>query len=301
MTAHNSVETPLRQILVPLDSKIAAKTTIETAFSIAESQRSHVKVLLIGEDPTRDEDKYPPNVPDHEPPAGTVRVRHDEEIAHQRWEEIQRIFNSACERHKCRRANGQVPLTEISASIASETGSPADVIGRVGRYSDLIVFPQPTSATRIRSSVRCSSALFDTGRPVLVTPSASGLVFGRRIAIAWNNTVEASRALAASLPFLHHADKIHVLTAENLHTPAQVAEDLFEYLATHGIEAETRVFEQREEEQLGGKQLLEECAKVKADLLVMGAVKPGRFRDRVVGKATMEVLESTDIPVLMAR
>ena len=301
MTAHNSVETTLRRILVPLDSKIAARNTIETAFSIAKAQAAHVKVLLIGEDPTRDEDKYPPNILDQEPPAGTERLRHDDEIARRRWQEIHEIFDGACAHYRCKPVNGKIPLSEISASISSETGDPADVVGRCGRYSDLIVFPKPTSATRMRSSVRCSSALFDTGRPVLVTPSTSSAGFAHRIAIAWNNTVEASRAVAAAFPFLHRAEKVVILTAKSPHTPAHVADDLAEYLGTHGIEAETRVFVQQDEEQLGGRQLLAECAEAKADLLVMGAVKPGRFRDRVVGKATMEVLESANIPVLMAR
>ncbi len=301
MTALNTAETKLRRILVPLDSKIAAKNTIETAFSIAQGQTSHVRVLLIGEDPTRDEDKYPPNILDREPPAGSTRLRHDEDIARQRWQEIRDIFHSACARHRCETPTEGDVTAKISASIAEESGDPADIIGRCGRYSDLIIFPKPTSATRMRSSVRCSSALFDTGRPVLVTPSASGPVFGRRIAIAWNNTVEASRAVAGAIPFLHRADRVFILTAESAHTPAGVANDLAEYLGSHNIEAATRVFVQRDQEQLGGRQLLEECAAVKADLLVMGAVKPGRFRDRVVGKATMEVLESADIPVLMAR
>lgn len=297
MESQQQPSSTLRQILVPLDSKIAAKHTIETAFVIAKTLSSHVKVLLIGEDPTRDEDKYPPNVIDMEPPEGTVRIRRDEEIARQRWQEIRRIVDGACARHRCQEAS---PL-KLSATIATETGSPAAVIGRYGRLSDLIVFPKPTLTTRMSSSVRCSSALFETGRPVVVTPSASDGGFGRRIAIAWDNTIEASRAVAAALPFLRRAEAVAVLMAEETESPARSAGDILDYLATHGIAAETRIIRRSTTQPVGGRRLLEECTAIRADLLVAGAPRRRRGRDRALDKATLEIVEGTAIPVLMAR
>lgn len=297
MESQHQPSTTLRQILVPLDSKIAARHTIETAFAIAKTLSSHVKVLLIGEDPTRDEDKYPPNVVDMAPPEGTVRIRGDEEIARQRWQEIRRIVDGACARHHCQEASS----SKLSATIATETGAPAAVIGRHGRLSDLIVFAKPTLTTRMSSSVRCSSALFETGRPIVVTPSASGDGFGRRIAIAWDHTIEASRAVAAALPFLRRAETVTVLVAEEAEAPAPSADDIIEYLATHGISAETRIIRRSRNQPVGGRRLLEECTAIQADLLVAGAPRRKRGRDRALDKATLEIVEGTAIPVLMAR
>ncbi len=297
MESQQQPASTLRQILVPLDSKITARNTIETAFVIAKSLNSHVKVLLIGKDPTRDENKYPPNVIDMEPPEGTLRVRRDEEIARQRWQEIRRIVDGACARHHCQEASPSA----LSATIATETGNPATVIGRHGRLSDLIVFPKPTLTTRMSSSVRCSSALFETGRPIVVTPSASGPGFGRRIAIAWDNTIEASRAVAAALPFLRRAEAVVVLMAEEAETSARPAGDILEYLATHGIDAETRTIQHSTNQPVGGRRLLEECTAIRADLLVAGAPRRKRGRDRALDKATLEIVEGTAIPVLMAR
>ena len=103
------------------------------------------------------------------------------------------------------------------------------------------------------------------------------------------------------MKFIQRAEKVYVLTAESNRTPAKAAQELAEYLAEHGVEAETRVFAKMGDKQLGGKQLLEECAKVKADLLVMGAVRMGRFNEEALGPATREVLELAEIPILMAR
>lgn len=290
-------ESVLRQILVPLDSKIAAKNTIETAFMIAKTLTSHVKILLISQDPTRDEGKYPPNVVDRAPPDGTIRLRHNDDIAQQRWQEIRRIVDSACAHHSCLQGNGEPSTSQLSATIETETGEPAAVVSRHGRYADLIVFAKPTSVTRMSSSVRCSAALFETGRPIVVTPSTSSVGFGRRIAIAWNNVAEDSRAVAAAIPFLKRADSVIAMTAGT----AGTAESLADYLETHGIESEARVFPNKGNPPLGGLRLLEECAKVKADLLVMGAPRPGRFRERELGSAIREILDGTSIPVLMSR
>jgi len=301
MAQNTRAKSTLRRILVPLDSKIGARATIETAFQVARLMTSHVRVLMIGEDPTRDEDKYPPAVVDMPPPAGVIRVRGDAEIADRRWREIRRVFDDACAHHRCRIVDGVPPLTRVSASLATDSGEPVDVIARYGRVSDLMVIAKPTSVSQTRSKIRVGGALFETGRPVLVAPVEPAISLGRRIAIAWNDTSEASRAVAAAMRFVVRGEQVFVLTAESQRTPARVADELADYLACHGVTAERRVFAQMRDKPLGGRRLLEECAQAQADLLVMGAFRLGRFHEQVLGRATEEVLESATIPILMAR
>lgn len=294
------LQTTLRQILVPLDSKIAAKSTIETAFMIAKTLSSHVKIVMIGEDPKRDENKYPPNVVDMTPPKGSVRIRHDDEIAHRRWQEIQAIVEAACARHHCGEASGRPQPDEVSATILMETGDPAAIIGRHGLFSDLIVFPKPTSTIRMRSSVRCADALLGAGRPIVVTPSTSMAGFGRRVAIAWDETKEFSRAVAAAVPFLRRASSVVVLMPDTARHRVGLTDGLSEYLRTHGIRVEAWEYVETEGRPLGGRRLLDETARIKADLLVMGAGRLRRFRDRAIGPDARELLGGTQIPVLMA-
>lgn len=293
--------TTLRRILVPLDSKVAAKSSMEAAFLMAENMAAHVNVLLIGEDPTLDEDKYPPNIEDMPLPTGADRIRGHQKVIENRSEEIRKVFDDLCAKHGVKSVKGKVPLKKMSAGWTVDLGDPGKVVARQGRRSDLIVLPKPTSISKMRSKIQVSAALFETGRPVLVAPPTAPRSLGRKIAVAWNDSAEASRAVAAAMRVLNCADEVVILTAESERTPARVAEELAEYFSLHGIQAECDVFAKMGEKPLGGKALLDECRRVGADFLVMGAYQAHSLREVIMGTGTEQVLESATIPIFMAR
>ena len=293
--------TTLRRILVPLDSKVAAKSSMEAAFQVAEFMAAHVNVLLIGEDPTLDEDKYPPNIEDLPLPTGASRVRGHQKVVESRSAEIRAVFDQLCARHGVKVVKNKVPLKKVSAGWSVDLGEPATVVARQGRRSDLIVLARPTSISKMRSKIHIGAALFETGRPVLVAPTSSTPSLGRKIAIAWNDSAEASRAVSAAMRIINCADEVVVLTAESERTPARVAWELAEYLSLHGISAECSVFARMGAQPLGGNALLKECKRVGADLLVMGAYQAHSLREVIMGTATEQVLGEATIPVLMAR
>ncbi len=143
------------------------------------------------------------------------------------------------------------------------------------------------------------AGLFETGRPVLIAPPDTPKSIGRNIAIAWNGSAEASRAVAAATNFFTTAEKVTVLTAESERTPAEAAQELADYLLLHGVRAETRIFAHMADKPLGGTALLKACDDVRADLLVMGAFIASGFRELIMGNATQQVLSEATIPVLM--
>ena len=242
----------LRRILVPLDSKVAAKSSMEAAFQVAGCMAAHVNVLLIGDDPTLDEDKYPPNIEDLPPPTGSSRVRGHDKIVESRAAEIRKVFDELCVRHGVKTVKRKVPLKKVSAGWSSDLGEPANVVARQGRRSDLIVLAKPTSISKMRSKIHIGAALFETGRPVLVVPPNPAPSLGRKVAIAWNDSAEASRAVAAAMRIINCADEVVILTAESERTPARVADELAEYLSLHGITAQCNVFAHMGEKPLGG-------------------------------------------------
>ena len=292
--------TTLRRILVPLDSKVAARSSMEAAFQVAECMAAHVNVLVISKDPTLDEDKYPPNIEDLSPPMGASRIRRNRKIVESRSVEIRKVFDDLCAQHGVKTVRGRVPLKKVSAGWSVDVGRSGDVVARQGRRSDLIVLAKPTSISKMRSQIHISAAIFETGRPVLVAPPTVSHSMGRKIAIAWNDSAEASRAVAAAMRIVNCADEVIILTAESERTPAHVAEELVEYFSLHGITAECDVFAQMGDKPLSGKALLEECRRVGANLLVMGAYRARGLREAIMGTATEQVLESATIPVLMA-
>lgn len=140
------------------------------------------------------------------------------------------------------------------------------------------------------------AALFDTGRPVLVAPPAAPLQIGRKIAIAWNGSSQAARAVAFSLPFLERAEQVTILvgSGQDSHTPGTA---LAAYLERHGIRAAVEGFDVAGSV---GKSVLERAGELGADLIVMGAYGHSRLREMILGGATREILASATLPVLMA-
>ena len=98
-----------------------------------------------------------------------------------------------------------------AAGLTSEWRSADDsgptAIGTIGRAYDLIVMPQPGPLPKMPESV-FETALFDSGRPVLVVPLGFSGMVGKRILFAWNGSTESARAISLAMPVLSGAEAI---------------------------------------------------------------------------------------------
>ena len=121
---------------------------------------------------------------------------------------------------------------------------------------------------------------------------------GETIAIAWNGSVEAARAVSAAMPFLTKAREVHILTAKDAHEPAENA-DFSDYLAWHGIRAAFHAI--RPVEGVGTGELVLEAARDQgADLLVMGGYGRAPWREMIFGGTTRQVVGMSRLPLLLA-
>lgn len=122
-----------------------------------------------------------------------------------------------------------------------------------------------------------------------------------RIAIEWNGSIEAIRAMHAALPLLLEASEVHLLgnsLCGSRHDGAGMAcFDPVDYLARRGIRV--IVHDIRADTPVMGKALLEQSGRVHAQLLVVNAYAPASQRERVCGDVTRHALMHADIPVLM--
>src|SRR5919109_1813762 len=89
----------------------------------------------------------------------------------------------------------------IPAVWRESTGRETDIVANAGRLVDLIIIGKPDAETETPLAATLDAALFDTGRPVLVAPTAATAV-GSRVAIAWNGSAQAARVVAAAKPIL---------------------------------------------------------------------------------------------------
>jgi len=144
--------------------------------------------------------------------------------------------------------------------------------------------------------------LFGSGRPVIVFPE-QGQPIGptlSRVAIAWDGTRPAARAVSDALPLLKSAGEVRVVTVVDEKPAAEsgIAVDLVRHLARHDVSA--TVDEVKFEGDSIGKALSSYVAHQRIDLLVMGAFGHSRTREFILGGATRSMLDKPPIPLLMA-
>ncbi len=190
------------------------------------------------------------------------------------------------------------PGARPTVTFIEEAGRQVDVIKRHGRLADMIAVARPDRDRNLGKNT-LKAALFQSGRPVLMCPPAATppTTLGARIALAWNGSAEAARALAQSRNTLMRADKVWVLSNGADAGRGTTVEDLAAYLAMHGVEAETVRFAAKTRI---GAELLKAAVGLGADMLVMGAYGDSHERETVFGGNTQQVVDGAEIPVLLS-
>lgn len=165
-------------------------------------------------------------------------------------------------------------------------------------HADLVVMERPSDAIG-RDALE--TALFKSGRPLLLTPPDWRAPLGQRIMVAWTPTREAARALADAAPLIERAEAVSIVTVDG--RPSRFAEagpgvDVAAHVARRGIDVEIRPVES------GGRSieeaLLEEAENMGADLIVMGGYGHSRLREVVFGGVTRTLSETSPLPVFMS-
>lgn len=172
-------------------------------------------------------------------------------------------------------------------------------------YADLTVMGQFDAAATIPGVMSNLPELvvLGSGRPVLIVPHSGQPAYPlRRVMVAWDGSLSASRAISLALPLLLHADAVDVVVMkaadkkEDVHGE-QAGADLALFLARHQIKVDVV---ERQIKGDRGEALLSIAADLAADLIVMGGYGHTRFRELVLGGVTRTLLHSMTIPVLMA-
>lgn len=141
------------------------------------------------------------------------------------------------------------------------------------------------------------TALFESGRPILLAPPKAPATLGRAVVIAWNGSTETARAVAFAMPFLRKAARIRVITVEGGTVPGPSAEDLARALACEGIVADHRALPAGR--RTPGEVFLTEASDYGCDLLIKGAYTQSRLRQMIFGGPTSHLLAHAGIPMLM--
>jgi nucleotide-binding universal stress UspA family protein len=284
----------MRAILVPLVGDGDDAGGLAAACAVAGPFRSHIDAMFVRPDPVE-------AVMNLEGEATPELIATVTQASSATWDARARLarqaFDAARSAADAALAEQPTGTDSVTAEWREVTGAPEVVLPFAGRLSDLIVFAGIHAAGGAYRRRLFEVALLHAARPLLLVPEPAPDTMGKVIALAWNGSAEAARALAGSLPLLRNAAQIHVLTAASLRTEVERADGLVRYLAWQGLACDRHAMYPTSQV---GAALLGKARELGADLLVMGGYGRSRVSELVFGGVTRTVLGQYDLPVLLA-
>jgi len=287
---------PIRKLLLPLTGTAAGEAALTTSLMIARRFNAHVTALHVRVDsrdvaPLAGEGLSGAMI--EEMMSATEKESGDRAYA------VRSMFERFVARQEVVVGEPRAGLHYPTASFASVTGREEDIVAQQARLSDLTVVPHPDAGEDVSSSDALHAVLFDSGRPVLISPQVAPKSIGTRVCLAWNGTAESAESALAALPWMQQAEAVRILSAEGYQRRGPAAPDLAAYLALHDVNADIVMFKS-----VGGSVgagLLAAAAEFGCDLLSMGAYSHSRLRQLILGGVTRHVLEYSTLPVMMTR
>jgi nucleotide-binding universal stress UspA family protein len=281
------VETIMKALLVPTEQHDLMGSALETALLVARQFDSYMEGFALR--PAID--NFAAMDPVSSMAVATVR-QHDEEAA----EQARLLFDTFMKDHGVPRARRLGDKLGCGWFDAAPDGD--DFVGSYGRVFDLTVLGQPGHEAQSPRMATLETALFESGRPVLIAPSSAPVRLGENVLIAWNCSTEQARTTAFAMPLLRAAKQVTVLTVEGGTVPGPPGAKLVETLERHGIKATAVTL--LPVRRTSGETILAHAQSLGCDLLVKGAYTQSRLRQMIFGGATRHILAHAHLPVLMA-
>ncbi len=275
----------MKTILVPTEQHDLMKTTLETALLLARRFGGHIEGFALRQALTDFlvADPYGGMAMD------VVKKNEEEEATQARA-----LFESFMQQHGI--AAASEPTGAVSYHWAEEPGD--NIVGSFGRVFDVIVLGRPGLEPGDPHKFTFETALFESGRPILLAPREAPRVMGENILISWNGSTEQTRTTAFAMPLLKQAKRVTVLTVEGGTVPGPVGELLARSLRFNDIPAQAVTAEAKGKSI--GEVTLSYAASGGYDLLIKGAYTQSRLRQMIFGGTTRHILENANLPVLMA-
>lgn len=195
----------------------------------------------------------------------------------------------------------------VPNEIRRNDAIPGELVNRAVsevRWADLFVMGRPYDGNgSARWDGLFEAALFEGGRGIyVVPPGRKGPDAILRILVAWRDTRETARAVAEAMPLIEKATRTSVLlidpdtvAADERREPGM---DVARHLGRHGTKVEIEML--KSEGRPVSEVIRDQARRMSADLVVMGGYGHSRAREWVLGGATVEMLEKSEFPLLLA-
>lgn len=181
------------------------------------------------------------------------------------------------------------------------TSEAPGVLVEYARLRDLTIVPVPVGD--YFDQWYAEVIIFGSGHPTLVLPHTrkrAGAFALDVVAVAWDFSRPAARAVADALPLLEKAKKVHVLTVANekvIESRRPTAE-FAKYLGRHDVDVVLDTVDAADRRI--GDILESYVTSCNADMLVMGAYGHSRIREFILGGATKSMLSRPPLPIFLS-
>jgi nucleotide-binding universal stress UspA family protein len=279
----------MKTILVPTEQSPTMVSALDTALLLARKFDSCVEGF-----PLR------PAVADlvaMDPDSGLTMVavkENDAEMVRQ----AEALFHTFMGNNQVPQRSGDGPAS-LSWSWLADAPSGHDFVGSYGRVFDMIVLARPGDEWQSPSMITLESALFESGRPVLIAPPTSPRTLATNVLVAWNNSTEQARTMADAMPLLRLSERITILTVEGATVAGPSGEQMAHSLKLNGLRADTMTLKPVGKRS-AGETILAKADELGCDLIVKGAYTQSRLRQMIFGGTTRHILANAKLPVLMA-
>ena len=278
----------MKTILVPMENHDAMQSALETALLLGRRCDSYIEGFAL---------RWAINEFMVGDVMGGVPLETYREDIAEEAKKAKQIFETFMQKHDVPRA------TETTESLSfgwlDDASEGESFIGSYGRVFDVIVMKRRDAHSGPMHDRAIESGLFESGRPILLSPPSPPRQIATNVLIAWNCSTEQARAIALAMPLLQKADRITVLTViGGTGVPGPSAEQLIRYLQRNGIVAEPMKVEL--DGRNTGEAILATAQSLGCDLLIKGAYTQSRLRQWIFGGATQHVLANAALPVLLA-
>jgi nucleotide-binding universal stress UspA family protein len=181
------------------------------------------------------------------------------------------------------------------------TSEAPGVLVEYARLRDLTIVPVPVGD--YFDQWYAEAIIFGSGHPTLIMPHTrkrAGAFALDVVAVAWDFSRPAARAVADALPLLEKAKKVHVLTVANekVIESRRPTTEFAKYLGRHGVDVVLDTVDAADRRI--GDILESYVTSCNADMLVMGAYGHSRIREFILGGATKSMLSRPPLPIFLS-
>ena len=282
----------IKSILVPLNESAESLQVLDTARIVANRFDARIKAVHVMPEETLpfQFDPLPAKL------KKTV-LAEAEKRSRESARGIEKEFRAFCARHRI--VVGDSLEEEGTGAVWHvETGDTMEVLIRHARVCDVVATFRPRKIdARLRRSPageNLEALLMRGGRPILLIPPKWLARKVGHAALAWNESLEASRALAMTMPWLRQMEDVSIIVARK--RKASVP-DLCEYLSLHGVNAKVKYLPAKIKS--AGEAILQTCRENGVEFLVVGGFSHNRSRQLIFGGVTQYLLKNSNVITVM--